>query len=194
MFWLQVLKNVFAFEKRIIEILQIFLLITGQKGKDFRNDACKWLKENSSLRVIDYEVSIKEKGHLHADKDYGDIDILAIDDSAKVVYSIECKNTASARVVHEMKTELDKYLGKDGKPGMIQKHVERDRWLKTDAIKEQLRKFIGVAEDYTVKSLVLSSEEIPLMYLAKGKLPMPIISFRTMRREGIGVLYKIEFK
>jgi hypothetical protein len=163
--------------------------INADKGKEFRNRACKWFKENSTLRVIDYEVTIKEDGHLIADKDYGDIDILAIDDQLKIIYPIECKNTSSARVIHEMKTELDKYLGRDGQPGMIQKHVDRDTWLK--AHKEQLQKFASNPDDYEIRSLILSSEEIPVMYLAKDKLALPIIAFRTMKREGIKVLENI---
>jgi hypothetical protein len=157
--------------------------VNADKGKDFRNQALKWLKENSTLRLVDYEVTIKKDGHLIADKDYGDIDILAIDDVAKIIYPIECKSTSSARVIHEMKTELDKYLGRDGQPGMIQKHVDRDTWLRAN--REQLRKFVSNPDDYEIRSLILSSEEIPVMYLAKDKLLLPIIAFRTMKREGI---------
>lgn len=160
--------------------------INHEKGDEYRNRVFTYLKENTSLRIIDYEVKISTTGHLLADDDYGDIDILAIDDIGKVIYSIECKNTVSARIAHEMKTEMDKYLGRDGASGMIKKHVERDKWL--NANKEKVSAFLGTTGKYKIKSLVLTSEEIPLIYLAKEKLPMPILSFKTLKRKGVQVL------
>ena len=72
-----------------------------------------------------------------APKDYGDIDVLAIDKKEKIIYPIECKNTIGARVIHEMKTELDKYLGREKNPGMIQKYLDRDQWLKENQQKRK---------------------------------------------------------
>lgn len=164
--------------------------MNNEKGDAYRNSVCEFLKGKTLLRIIDYEVKISPSGHLQADIDYGDIDIMAIDEASKIIYSIECKNTVSARVAHEMKTEMDKYLGREAASGMIQKHVERDEWLQAN--KEKVLAFIQTNEEYTIKSLVLTSEEIPLIYLAKEKLPIPVLSFKSLRRKGAIMLDELK--
>lgn len=161
------------------KVMSIFVKHNGQK---YRNEVFNWLKQSTALRIIDYEVTISEHGHLVADKNYGDIDVMAIDDQLKVIYAIECKNTASARVVHEIKTELDSYIGQDGKSGHILKHLNRHNWLYQHM--EQMVKFVEHPEDYRVVSFVLSSNVIPVVYLAKNKAALPIVSFRDMVRNG----------
>lgn len=160
--------------------------INAEKGKAFRNQMATWLTENSSLKIIPYEVKINPTGHLIADKDLGDIDILAIDEEQKIIYSIECKNTVGARVIHEMKTELENYFGRDGKPGKIQKHVERDKWLRNNT--QSLAQYVLNPENYQVKSIVLTSNELPVAYLTKHKSPLPIVSFQKLNREGVSLL------
>jgi len=157
--------------------------INRRKGKIFRNKVAKWLSENTDLKVIEYEVDIDIKGHLVADKNYGDIDILAIDESRKKILSIECKDTVSARIIHEMKTELDKYLGRPGSTGKIQKHVDRDTWLKANS--EQLSKYVSDPAMYAIQSVIISSEELPLYYIAKERIPIPIISFSRVKSSGL---------
>ena len=61
-------------------------------------------------------VKIKERGHLVADIDYGDIDVLAYDTTNNILYSIECKNTNTAKNIREMKNEMDEYLGRGEDP------------------------------------------------------------------------------
>jgi hypothetical protein len=36
------------------------------------------------------------------------------------------QNTVAARMIHEMKTEIDNYSGRDGEPGMIDKYGSKD--------------------------------------------------------------------
>jgi len=157
--------------------------INRRKGKIFRNKVAKWLSEKTDLKVIEYEVDIDIKGHLVADKNYGDIDILAIDESRKKILSIECKDTVSARIIHEMKTELDKYLGRPGSTGKIQKHVDRDTWLKANSA--QLSKYVSDPATYAIQSVIISSEELPLYYIAKERIPIPIISFSRVKSSGL---------
>jgi len=161
------------------KVMSIFVKHNGQK---YRNEVFNWLKQSTVLRITDYEITISEHGHLVADKNYGDIDIMAIDDQLKVIYAIECKNTASARVVHEIKTELDSYIGQDGKGGHILKHLNRHNWLNQNM--EQMVKFIDHPREYQLVSFVLSSNVIPVVYLAKNKAALPIVSFRDMVRNG----------
>ncbi len=156
--------------------------INDDKGSYFRKSVFEWLKDNTTVEPVPHEVTIKPTGHLKADKDYGDVDILAVDKAKKIIYSIECKNTVTARVIHEMKTELDKYLGRDGKPGMIQKHVDRDKWLNEH--QDELELFVKDSVAFEIKSIILTSEEIPTTYLAKEILPLPIFAFPTVKRKG----------
>lgn len=157
--------------------------INRRKGKIFRNKVAKWLDENTDLKVIEYEVDIDVNGHLIADKNYGDIDILAIDESRKKILSIECKDTVSARIIHEMKTELDKYLGRPGSTGKIQKHIDRDTWLKANM--DQLSKYVSDPRTYEIQSVIISSEELPLYYISKTTIPIPIISFSRVKSSGL---------
>ncbi|OFY17737.1 MAG: hypothetical protein A2W98_08525 [Bacteroidetes bacterium GWF2_33_38] len=158
----------------------------NEKGKEFRDEVCNWLENQKIFKVIPYEVKPKDLSGKEEDGVYGDIDILAIDEKKRVFYSIECKNTVSARVMHEMKTELDNYLGRDGNEGLIEKHVKRDLWLKHHI--ELLSCFCSTAKEFEVKSLILTSEEIPLYYLAKEKIKLPVISFVSLKRQGINIL------
>ncbi len=163
--------------------------INKEKGDIFRAEVYDHLKTDSTFKTIPYEVKISPNGHLVADKDYGDIDILCIDEKNMIFYSIECKDTVSARIIHEMKTEMDKYLGRNDKDGMIQKHVERDTW-----IKENINQFVAYFENpdkYQVKSIILTSEDIPLPYLIKEKLPLPMLSYSKLLMQGNEILFKI---
>ena len=161
------------------KVMSIFVKRNGLK---YRNEVFNWLRKSTKLRLIEYEVTICEDGHLIADKNYGDVDVMAIDDQQKVIYSIECKNTASARVIHEIKTELDSYIGQDGNGGHILKHLNRHDWLNQN--NQQLIKFVDHPQDYKVVSFVLSSNVVPVVYLARNKAALPIASFRDMVRNG----------
>lgn len=160
--------------------------IRTKKGKEFRNAVAAWLADTGFLEVIPYEVPIKPGANLNADKDLGDIDILVVDRAHSIIYSVECKNTVDSRTVHEVKTELDKYLGRGGNPGMIQKHVERDKWLKENMA--ALSFYVLSPEFFTMKSIIVTSEETPLAYIKKDELPLPLVSFPKLKNVGITAL------
>ena len=141
---------------KIQELLGIF---RQRKGKQYRNQAKDWLKQQEGLMVIDYEVDISPNGHLKAVKKYGDIDILAFNTKTKTIFSIECKDTNKAKNIHEMKKEMDNYLGREGGDGMINKHLERHNWLNDNKIK--IKDFLMIEGDFIVKSFMLTSEVIP---------------------------------
>ena len=174
--------------------------INLKKGKVFRDLVCEWLKKNSNLGVIDFEIEIKPNGHLNSPENLGDIDILAINDAEKKVFSIECKNTVEARIIHEMKTEIDSYLGKDGVSGKIIKHLKRDEYLKRNI--HQIKEFVthepgfkdkvwSDIDKYVVISIIITSNEIPLPFITSHTVPFPIISFTRMKRMGVVILNEI---
>ncbi len=156
--------------------------VNDEKGKLFRNQMALWLTENTSLKIVAHEVKINPTGHLKAEKDFGDVDILAINDEQKIIFSIECKNTTGARVIHEMKTELESYFGRGDKSKKIQKHVGRDKWLAQNV--KSLELFVSNPENFRIISFVLTSNELPVAYLKKHNSPLPIISFSKLKREG----------
>lgn len=169
--------------KRIEKLLGTF---REKKGKLYRNKVKDWLKTNPDLTVIDYEVKIDTNGHLIADKNYGDIDVLVHNTKTNTVYSLECKDTNKAKNIHEMKKEMDSYLGREGQKGMIQKHVERHNWL--NANKEKLCAFLKIDKEPRVASFMLTSEVIPITYIKAEDLPLPTISFPTLKENGTKLL------
>lgn len=165
--------------ERIKKLLGTF---RERKGKQFRNKVKDWLKTNPDLTVIDYEVKIDSNGHLNADKNYGDIDVLVHNTKTNTVYSLECKDTNKAKNIHEMKKEMDNYLGREGQRGMIQKHVERHNWLNSN--KDKICAFLKIDEEPMVASFMLTSEVIPTSYIKADTIPLPIISFPALRENG----------
>lgn len=147
------------------------------KGKYFRNEVRDWLVENTLLRIIDFEVKIDVKGVLIANKNYGDIDILAFDDKRKLVYSIECKNTKQAKIMYDFQRDIRNYTTKQ-----LPKHVERHNWLinNTNQLSDKFGKKV---DSYKIKSLVVSSYQLPIKFLEKTELP--IYSFNEIKRSNI---------
>ena len=169
--------------KRIEKLLGTF---RERKGKLYRNKVKDWLKTNPDLTVIDYEVKIDTNGHLIADKNYGDIDVLVHNRKSNTLYSLECKDTNKAKNIHEMKKEMDNYLGREGQKGMIQKHVERHNWLNSN--KDKLCAFLKIDKEPKVASFMLTSEVIPITYIKAGAIPLPIISFPALKENGTNLL------
>jgi hypothetical protein len=170
------------------EIKKLIAVQAKARGTFFRNLVKDWLIKQDDLNVIDYEVDMSPGGALNTDKTYGDVDILVLHKPSATVFSIECKNTTQAKNIHEMKTEMDRYLGREQGKGMIDKHVARHAWLSSNT--NQLQKLFKVETSITVKSLMISSEVIPTPYIKSESLPMPIIAFQDLKREGVSLLLK----
>jgi hypothetical protein len=147
------------------------------KGKEYRDEVVKWLKENTFLDIYDYEIKIKPKGFFISDSDKGDIDILVIDRINNIVYSVECKNTVQSKLTYDYKMEFDNYLGLDGKEGLIEKHVKRHKWLEENI--EQVQAKLSLLGKPKIKSLVISKNILPLKHLKI--VDIPIISFYELK-------------
>lgn len=158
------------------------------KGATFNEVVRKWLLEHTSLKVWEYDVPMKPKGVLKTTEDLGDIDVLAYDGAMNVVYSIECKNTNTAKNVREMKKEMDDYLGREGKKekALVMKHLRRHKWL-IDNI-DTVRNFVDAKANPIVKSMMLTSEVIPTSYLRKEETPLSILNFQELKRKGVEYL------
>jgi hypothetical protein len=147
------------------------------KGKNFTNEVRDWLNQNPNLRVVDFEVKIDKKGVLIAEKNYGDIDILAFNDKSKLIYLIECKNTKQAKIMYDFQRDVRNYTEKQ-----LPKHVARNNWL-VNNIKQLSEKFSKNVDDYKIKSMVVSSYQLPIKFLEETELP--IYSFNEIKRSQI---------
>lgn len=147
------------------------------KGKEYRNSVSQWLQENTKLLVIPFEVKIDVKGTLKADKNYGDIDILAIDEHKRIMYSIECKNTRQVKIMYDFQRDLKNYIHKQ-----LPKHARRHTWLNKNQNKV-IQKFNIKNENYKVISLIVSSYQLPVKFLNHTELP--IYSFNEIKRSDI---------
>lgn len=165
--------------------------VSGEKGNPFRERVRQWFEQETDFLVIPHEIKMSPvagSGHLQADEDLGDIDLLVIDRSARTVYPLECKNVGGARNIHEMKVEVDTYLGRAAQDpdAKINKHLRRHEWL--DANKAALGAFVEQPESYGIRSIVLTADELSLAYLKSRTLPLPVRSFIFLRKEGVGYL------
>ncbi len=136
------------------------------KGKEFREEVFYWLKNNPNLMVIPFEVKIKENGMFNADRNYGDVDIMAFDIKKKILYSIECKNTKQAKIMYDFQNDLKNYFEKQ-----IPKHLNREEWLKKN-VNIVLEVFRIGSKNFKVKSVVISSYQLPIKFMKKTKTPI----------------------
>lgn len=134
--------------------------------------------------MIDSEVPINPKSALKNDTDIGDVDVLVINTSTKIIYSLECKSMAPSRNIKEMIGEVDKLFGSDSEKGWIDKHVKRDTWLKANL--NQLGTKYGLdLSDYTVRSFFVTEEDMLTPYLKTRQLAMPFVTLYSLKENGL---------
>lgn len=150
--------------------------MTNKKGKEFNNKVFKWLKDN--LEPSRYYLKLNENiSKIIKNNKYGDIDILLLDKSNKVLFSIECKDTESAKNPRQINQEINNFFGKKG---WVKKHQRRDEWIKNNL--DKLGERIGYdLKDYKVISIFIVSQELPVIYLKKS--PIDIIPFSQIKNE-----------
>ncbi len=166
----------------------------ADKGREFNEIVRNYLKKIPELKVWPHDVTMKQRGNFDAEDNYGDIDVLAYDTSRNILYSIECKNTNTAKNVKEMKTEMDEYLGrginpeKDKKKALVLKHLRRHKWLQDNV--DMVKKFVGVLSEteITIKSMMLTASVIPTSYLKKEESPLSILNYSELKLKGLEYL------
>lgn len=166
----------------------------AEKGREFNEMVRNYLKKIPELKVWSHDVTMKQRGNFDAEENYGDIDVLAYDTRRNILYSIECKNTNTAKNVKEMKTEMDEYLGrgfnpvKDKRKALVMKHLRRHKWLQDNV--DMVKKYIGVASEteMTIKSMMLTASVIPTSYLKKEESPLSILNYSELKLKGLEYL------
>lgn len=177
--------------KKIEKLLGVF---EEKKGHVFNEEVRSFLTQIPGLTVWPHDVSMKARGNLKTEvnTDYGDIDVLAYNTATNTLYSIECKNTNTAKNVREMKKEMDDYLGrgdnpeKDKKKALVLKHLRRHQWLLNNI--EQVKSYVGVTETPTIRSMMLTAAVIPTSYLKIEDTPLSILNFPDLKLKGLEYL------
>lgn len=141
-----------------------------QKGTEFNKKVHDWLETNSNLQIVGKDLWIKPKGFFNSKENVGDIDILGINHSKKIIYSIECKNTVQSKLPYEYYSEIMNYFGKEGdeKKGLIQKHIKRDKWLKSN--ENLVHSKLKLTEKYIIESIIITSNFLPSTLIRGCKL------------------------
>jgi len=106
----------------------------------------------------------------------GDIDVLAIDPSAKVIWAVECKSLAPSRTPAEVANELRDLYGEDGRPGHIGKHTRLVQWL--DEHRGQVTEELGLGGDWRMEGLFVVDDDLYGPYFRQT--PVPVIPLRRL--------------
>ncbi|MEO4005360.1 hypothetical protein [Flavobacterium sp. CAU 1735] len=110
--------------------------------------------------IIDTDTYIKPNAPLNHTEDIGDVDVLIIDQTDKILYSLECKSMSPSRNVKEMIEEVSKLFGENSsEKGWIEKHMIRHRWLENnlDAVGRVYKTDLN---DFRIKSFFVTNEEM----------------------------------
>lgn len=170
--------------------------ICEQKGKEYTNSVRELLTSKSNWEVWEYEMKIEPGSLMRAETNYGDIDVMAYDRDNKVLYCLECKDTARARNIHEMKSEMDRFLGyarggdqpteREQKKSWVGKHLKRHRWLEEHT--ENVKNVIKELGDFEVRSIMVTSSVLPISYLRGRELSLPIVAYMDISNRGVAAL------
>ena len=152
----------------------------------------KSVLENLQLKnvILDSEVDIAPKGKLKNSTDIGDVDVLLIDITNKIVYSLECKSFAPSRNIKEMIEECEKLLGSKSEKGLLGKHEVRHQWLIKNL--NQVSNVYGIdVSAFTVKSAFITREDMLFPYLKKIGVSLPFITLYDLEAHGFSALQKV---
>jgi hypothetical protein len=101
-------------------------------------------------------------------EDIGDIDVLVADPVARRLTPVEAKDFAAAITPAELSTEVAELFGTRGRPGAVQRHLERAQWVR-DHIPETLKE-LGLdsanPNTWVVVPLVVLERELLSPFLA----------------------------
>lgn len=156
----------------------------GEEAKAFVKTVQNWFKMETKMST---HLSVKLHGILNLPKDIGDIDIAAVDFDNSILYSIECKNITHSRTANDMTNEFNKFGILPKNNDFMNKHLKRDEYLRTHIGKIQTH--FRFATSPMIVSLIITSDTILAPFITKN-LPLPVISFHRLMKDGEGALEK----
>jgi hypothetical protein len=137
--------------------------------------------------VVEKEVSISKLSGKKADGSMGDIDVLFICPSEKVIISIESKDMSSGKNPHDVAEEINKLFGGTKTKGWMTKHNNRHMWLEQNIPLLQ-QKFKIDLSGFKVVSLMVTDEIVATKFIKTQKLLFPIIELRKLKQNGLAEL------
>jgi len=170
------------------EVSKVLGKFANKRGDDLVEAVVKTIDPTNL--ILDTDAYIKPKAPLNHVKDIGDVDVLIIDTSTKLLYSLECKSMSPSRNVKEMIEEITKLFGENSSDkGWIEKHMIRHEWLRNnlDAVGKVYKVDLT---GFTVKSFFVTNEEMLTPHLRKQTLPLPFITLYDLEKDGFSVLQK----
>lgn len=178
----RVLKGEKAVKKVLGEFAQI-------RGDALVKKVVDSIDSTNLFIVTDQFIGPKNEHELKNVKLIGDIDVLIIDQQLKRISSLECKAMAPSRNIREMVEESGKLFGSPDKKGWIDKHMERDEWIKANLTQITEKYGIDVI-GYEVQSYFVTEEDMLTPYLREMDLPLPFLSSYSIQKDGYQALLK----
>ena len=113
--------------------------------------------------------------------DLGDIDVVGVIPSERIILCIECKALALARTPAEIQNQVEELTGKDDKPGSVQKHQKRVKWVE-EHLDQVLNECFGIDRKgrWRVKPILVSDRELVAPHIKK--IPFPALSIESLRK------------
>lgn len=153
-----------------------------REAKAFEDSVAQVITEMTGVPA---KVRLKKVGkrRIVADgKNLGDIDVLAVIPSIRVVLPIECKDLALARTPAEIQHQIEELVhGSSSGPSTIQKHLARVQWVEKN-IDEVLMHCFNIQRKgkWKVKPFLVSDSELYAPHIAT--IPFPAWSIETLKR------------
>lgn len=139
--------------------------IADKRGKAFSGAVADRMTELGWK--VKRELSIRTIIGLKTPIDYGDVDVLAWNESTCAVLLIECKDLHFHKTAGELADQLSGYRGKeiDGKRDYLLKHMDRCRVLAANSTK--LAQFLGLTLNPQIQGQVVFRNHVPMLHVWK---------------------------
>ncbi len=115
-------------------------------------------------------------------QDLGDIDVLVVDPSRRILWAIETKDLAFARTPAELANELKTTFAAGGrKPSAAERHLERTAWLRENlaSVLGSLGLSANAAHRWRVQPLMVVDHELRSPYVSD--CPVPVVPFLELQ-------------
>jgi len=165
--------------------MQQAMTAVAQRRDEAFNDDVGQMYESVSRMVV--RLRVTDVGPLKLRREngdvIGDIDVLAADPRAYVLYAVDTKNLSVARTPYEVVRELRRTFKSEArKVAAMDRHLERAAWLRRH-LGETLA-WLGIGGDVTawrVEPLIVVDTEVASAFLEE--LPMRVVDAMTLAEE-----------
>ena len=167
--------------------------IRQQKATEFEDSVGRLVSgvtgETAKVRVR----KVGGKKIMKSGLDLGDVDVLGIIQSARIVLCIECKALVLARTPYEVGQQLKElFEGEEGRASTVQKHLRRVEWVEEN-IDLVLSECFGISGKgkWKVRPVLLSDSDLYASYLRDNPFPVwSVEDLNNMRLQDIVACFK----